>query len=308
MNRVTVVTFDPRGAALAPTALWRVTTRKPVTWPATKRHEFGLHYVIEGAVHYRFAGFCVRAGPGDIVFVNPGDTLETRREANTTNFHAHFGLSADTARFSALAAGDWYAGLGRHLGHGAAYPRSFLLPDHLAIRDRDRMGELFAALLANQAARGPGYAVAHHARFLLLLQLVSAELVRYSLGRRAPSARNAAEAHVARALQAIESALGEPLSRARVAAELGLTPDYLAKVFKKSVGRSIGAYILERRLALARELLLAPNNSIKQVARRAGFRDALYFSRVFHREIGMAPRDYVRRQVGLGIGTIEEPG
>lgn len=298
MNRVSIITFDTPRAGLNPSALWQISTRRAVTWPAQKQTEFGLHYILKGAVRYRFDRWTVQAGPGDILFVNPGDTLETHRAANTTNYHAHFTLAPQSTRHATLTTAEWRDGLARQLDHAADYARSFFLPDHLEVRARDRIGEWCTDMLNAQTARAPGHALAHNARFLLLLQLVSDELVRLSTDTRPHTAPDAAGVHVARALQLIESALGEPMSRAALAAELGLTPDYLGKIFKKSLRRSIGAYILERRMALARELLIAPGMSIKQVARRTGFRDSLYFSRVFCREnSGVSPTRYVRNHV-----------
>jgi hypothetical protein len=47
-----------------------------------------------------------------------------------------------------------------------------------------------------------------------------------------------------------------------------------------------------KRIELARQLLLDPFHNISEAARRCGFSDPSYFSRVFRKLVGCSPRDY----------------
>ena len=51
-------------------------------------------------------------------------------------------------------------------------------------------------------------------------------------------------------------------------------------------------YIRSVRLAHACRLLEEGTLSVSQVAEASGFRDALYFSRVFKKIVGLSPRAY----------------
>lgn len=66
---------------------------------------------------------------------------------------------------------------------------------------------------------------------------------------------------------------------------------YLRCIFKKRTGRSVKQYITHVRMQQARTLLLDTELPPKQIARRVGYRDYLYFMRVFKRETGMTAGD-----------------
>jgi AraC-like DNA-binding protein len=77
-----------------------------------------------------------------------------------------------------------------------------------------------------------------------------------------------------------------------VAEELGLTPGHLTTVVRRRTGRTVGEWIVERRMAQARILLRESGLSITEVAHRVGISDAGYFSRVFLRAHGVSPRQW----------------
>jgi AraC-like DNA-binding protein len=68
-----------------------------------------------------------------------------------------------------------------------------------------------------------------------------------------------------------------------------LSVDHLGRLFRAECGTSPMRYILRLRLNRARALLRRTDLSIKEVAHMTGFRDPLYFSRLFRREVGQAP-------------------
>lgn len=73
----------------------------------------------------------------------------------------------------------------------------------------------------------------------------------------------------------------------------GVSQVYLRRVFKKQQGISPAGFVIRQRLQLAQQLLLSGEQlTIGQVATMAGFRDPLYFSRVFKRQLGLSPTEY----------------
>ncbi|KRD04879.1 AraC family transcriptional regulator [Mycobacterium sp. Root265] len=95
---------------------------------------------------------------------------------------------------------------------------------------------------------------------------------------------------VAEVLAVIERRLAEPLSLREVADELGLTPGHLTTVVRRRTGRTVGDWILDRRMSEARVLLAETDLPISEVARRVGVPDPGYFARLFGREHGVTPR------------------
>src|SRR6185295_4887236 len=81
----------------------------------------------------------------------------------------------------------------------------------------------------------------------------------------------------------------EELRVAALARRVGLSQNYLARRFRERFDRTLPGYFLERRIALARQMLLATELSVKEVAARVGISDAQYFNKQFRRFSGESP-------------------
>lgn len=90
------------------------------------------------------------------------------------------------------------------------------------------------------------------------------------------------------------------LTVARLADELRVHPDYLSRQFHQETGQRLKACIQQQRLQLARELFLAGNLNVAEVAQIIGFNDQGYFCRVFRESAGMTPSQYQRETARLG--------
>ncbi len=72
--------------------------------------------------------------------------------------------------------------------------------------------------------------------------------------------------------------------------------DYLRKLFQKEMGVTPHRYLSDRRLDAAAALLVsAPLTPVADVARQCGFREPLYFSKMFKKKFGMSPSYYQRQ-------------
>lgn len=82
------------------------------------------------------------------------------------------------------------------------------------------------------------------------------------------------------------------LARWEMAEGIGVSEDYLSRVFNQELGLSPWDYLNRYRIAQAKEQLRQSHDSISQIAPRVGFPDPAYFSRVFRRLTGLSPRAY----------------
>lgn len=89
----------------------------------------------------------------------------------------------------------------------------------------------------------------------------------------------------------------DEIGLADVAGYLGLSESHCSREISRRFGVSFSHLLREFRLRVARRLLAEESLTVREVADGAGFRDANYFSRVFHREYGMSPREYRRTLV-----------
>lgn len=80
------------------------------------------------------------------------------------------------------------------------------------------------------------------------------------------------------------------------ALELGFSPNFFSKIFKKEVGITPFAYLQQIRINEAK-LLLARGLPVKDVAKMVGYSDALYFGKVFKKQIGVSPAVYKKNIV-----------
>ncbi|MEW1903961.1 AraC family transcriptional regulator [Streptomyces sp. NPDC086147] len=92
----------------------------------------------------------------------------------------------------------------------------------------------------------------------------------------------------------------QPLSVAEHAARHGMTPAELRTAVRRAAGCSPKDYLLTVRLGRAKELLAATELPVSAVARRVGYDDPAYFSRLFTRRVGTAPIRF-REQQGRSV-------
>ncbi|MCJ1960656.1 acetamidase/formamidase family protein [Novosphingobium mangrovi (ex Hu et al. 2023)] len=102
-----------------------------------------------------------------------------------------------------------------------------------------------------------------------------------------------------RIFQTIEIRLSDPdLNYQQVAAEHGISPRYLQKLFE-SINDSFGHYVKVRRLERCRLDLRSPlhvQKSISDILFEWGFNDSASFSRAFREQYGISPREYRKGQ------------
>lgn len=72
----------------------------------------------------------------------------------------------------------------------------------------------------------------------------------------------------------------------------GLSNCWFIQCFKEITGSSPLQYILKLRISNAQSLLENTYYTITEIANMVGYTNSLYFSRLFHKYIGMSPKEY----------------
>ena len=78
----------------------------------------------------------------------------------------------------------------------------------------------------------------------------------------------------------------------KLAAEVGLSPNYLRSLFKEATGKTILEYNTEMRLQRAAELLKNKKNKVREVSLAVGYENVSYFGVVFQKRFGVTPNEY----------------
>ena len=90
----------------------------------------------------------------------------------------------------------------------------------------------------------------------------------------------------------IDTHYGEDISMQDAAAALRYSDAYFCKLFKQCFKVNFSAYLNEYRVNKARQLILDPRLSLKDIGAAVGYSDANYFTRVFKRLTGQTPSEY----------------
>lgn len=99
---------------------------------------------------------------------------------------------------------------------------------------------------------------------------------------------------IRRLIDYIEQHLGEDLSIEALAADVGLSPLYLARAFRLAFGQSPHQYVIGRRVEAAKQLLRDGTTPIADVALATGFSSQSHLSNWFRRAVGVSPAAYRR--------------
>ncbi len=101
---------------------------------------------------------------------------------------------------------------------------------------------------------------------------------------------------VKRAVAYLHQNYAHPLTRWEIAEAIGVSEDYLTKVFTRELDISPWDYLLRYRILRAQEILLKTSRPVMMVAHMTGFKDQSYFTRVFSKQTGLSPQAYRRKK------------
>jgi AraC-like DNA-binding protein len=91
----------------------------------------------------------------------------------------------------------------------------------------------------------------------------------------------------------ISENISSPLTLDDIASQFHVSKYHLLRMFKRYVGTTVYRYILQKRLILAKQLILQ-NMPIKEVYMESGFGDYSNFFRAFKMEYGITPKEFLK--------------
>ncbi|AVO46046.1 AraC family transcriptional regulator [Phreatobacter cathodiphilus] len=212
-----------------------------------------------------------RAGPGDLVFVMPQDVHD--------GAPAEGGYSYRMTYPAEEFLRDLAEAVSRRPAPAAPFFRSPVVHDPEGAR-------LFSA--AHEALESGVDGLAGEE---LMLRAYARAFVLHAGVPPAPAGEEAGPVHRVRDL--IEARYAEDLSLAELAAVAGFSRDHLIRVFRRSVGITPHAYVVDVRVRRAQDRLRA-GRAPAEVAAEVGFADQAHLTRAFKARIGVAPAAYRR--------------
>jgi AraC-like DNA-binding protein len=240
----------------------------------------------------------LRAGDFVLFPATPGFTMATDLELEPTpvaptphSREVRHGAGSGPATMRML--GGWF-----HVDRANAQLLVKLLPPVVHVRREDagaaRLRRVVELIVEEVDADRPG-------RDLILERLVQVLLVEALRYRPASAERQErgllaglSDPGLARSLHRINADVTRRWTVAELARAAGMSRAVFAERFVRKIGMPPMAYLLEWRMAIAKDLLRRERPPLAEVAERVGYQSASAFSTAFTRLTGRAPSEFAR--------------
>jgi AraC-like DNA-binding protein len=110
-----------------------------------------------------------------------------------------------------------------------------------------------------------------------------------------PLTSDANSRHFWRIMKLLAERCSEPWTIGQIASEVGLNPSYAMRLFRDVGGITIGACLMQQRIALAQRLLCTTDAKTLDIAFDCGFSSVSSFYEMFTRTCGQPPGKYRRK-------------
>jgi len=235
------------------------------SYPRHTHDQFGIGLIRAGAQKSMSGRGMVEAGAGMVITVNPGEVHDGLPIGEA-------GRSWTMLYFEPAVLQDAFDGLDRQRG---------AFEFHHPVVDSGDLAQRFARLYHAMTDSGESPLAAEETALLLMDWLVPSTP--------APAGQDVSE--IGRAKDRIDDALAETVSLADLADICGLSRFQFLRNFARATGLTPHAYMLQRRIDLARRLILQ-GLPLAEVAAECGFFDQSHMNRHFARILGVTPGAY----------------
>ena len=180
---------------------------------------------------------------------------------------------------------------------------SAILPRHLHLRLEQNRSHAFQSVLDLLAAETAQPGIASSRLISCLYESLFVYAIRaYAASSEAPPKGWLAamsDKHLSKAIQAMHAGLDRSWSVASLAREARMSRSAFALKFKSVLGQTPLEYLTQWRMYRAGAMIRSNNMSLFEVSSAVGYASESSFSRVFKREMGVAPREYRRKSALL---------
>src|ERR1700758_4815373 len=105
----------------------------------------------------------------------------------------------------------------------------------------------------------------------------------------------------------IDENLTEPILLKDMSAVAQRSTAYFCRAFKRTFGQSPHAYLIDRRVRLAGDMMLESDAPLSEIAQAAGFADQSHFCRHFRQVTGETPAAWRRQRAPANATRSPEP-
>lgn len=268
-----------------------------------KLNEMLIYCLTDGVLELESGGERVIMKKGDVHIFEKGEYQRPIRATDCTYYYFHFSDFFEGVQMDEQAAQEYYFAsqqsfLNTNLYFGrlpAAEFSQLMLPKHFNIGNSSYLAEIKACLkcgrLNNFTDRKEHYDMFYALNAARLFYYFHNTWSEMLLNRN--SAFN--DLSVRKVTEYIDNNLEKRLSGAELEQAFGYSFDHINRKFKQATGETVFAYLRKSRINQAKQLLYTKNISVGTVAEMTGFCDIYHFSKMFKKQTGITPSDYIKR-------------
>ncbi len=187
-------------------------------------------------------------------------------------------------RFSQLPFRTMYL---KFSAEGILADRLISTPTYFLATNTQKILELFTEI--NILYDTDGKELIFHSEMLELLDLILTD------STRSESTQNINIQVTSAAKKYINENYSKPISLKNIADAVSLSPNHFHTIFKATCQMTPHEYLMNRRIAIAKEMLWDSKIGLSEIAEKSGFGCQQYFSQAFKKKTGLAPGKYRKR-------------
>lgn len=236
-------------------------------WGPGIRDHYLIHYIISGCGCYQVNGQRFSLGAGDCFLVYPNTEVLYHAAGDNPWEYAWVGFTGSDASMI-LKATDFS-------------------PEHPYICGIPCGNSVHRQILHIYDARGNEFehAVEMAGRLYTMLALFMHSAVR-------TRSQNSVNSYVQKGIEFISANYSYAITVEDIADYVGVSRSHLFRSFESVVGQSPKEYLTDFRMKQACYLLEHSGLSVTAIANSLGFDNSLYFSKTFHKQKGMSPKEF----------------
>lgn len=236
---------------------------------ASGRPDYSLFFVTSGVLPFRFGDMQpIELGRGDIIVLKPGTPFR------------HGGTFDDSVCFYFMNFSGSYA---HKLLENCGISCNDVLHGATCI---EQLIETMYGIFTEFSTRDSSFEDVCGARLTLACALIGRAAIGNDVGSFARNEK------LFVSLKYINENYNSDISVAKLAEMEHFTVNYYRSLFVKCTGQTPVEYITAIRIDRAKKLLSGTKLQISDVADAVGYKDQIYFSRVFKKTVGMSPTEY----------------
>lgn len=253
----------------------------------------GTLYIQENGIHYELKA-------GDVLLLDKDFIHEGLKASNCEYYYIHFRHPEVIRReedsvFMELCLRNRSESLQEDSGSYKIYRDSWLqFPKLISLQNGNtyiQVIKLIQEAVDQNRNQMENYKMSCSCRFMEALVEIAREAVSSKILKQMPGISRSYK-NIHELLNYLNTNYSKEISSSLIEETLSCNFDYLNRVFKKNIGKTIFVYLNEIRIHHAKELIATTSMKIMAIGYRVGFQDECYFSKVFKKYTGMSPGKY----------------